>query len=127
MRISHLALAGALALAPLAHAQEAQTVSVAMSNFAFTPSTIALKSGVPVVLRFTNNAGHGHNFHAPELFASGTVSPADRAKIADGSVEVDGGQTVEVHFTPQKAGTYPFVCTHFLHQSFGMKGTATVE
>jgi len=129
MRVSCLSLvfAAGLALASSVQAQEAQTVGVAMSNFAFTPSSFSFKSGVPAVLRFTNSTGHGHNFHAPELFAAGTVAPQDRAKIQDGSVEVKGGQTVDVHFTPQKPGTYPFVCTHFLHESFGMKGTARVD
>ncbi|MBV8978813.1 MAG: cupredoxin domain-containing protein [Alphaproteobacteria bacterium] len=120
-----LVLSALLAVAPPALADE--TISVAMSNFAFAPNTLALKSGVPVVLRLTNTGNRGHNFHAPELFAAATLAPPDRAKIADGSVEVEGGETVEVHFTPQKPGTYPFVCTHFLHESFGMKGTATVN
>jgi plastocyanin len=28
---------------------------------------------------------------------------------------------------PEKAGTYPFDCTHFMHATLGMKGTAVVQ
>lgn len=104
-----------------------QLIQVTMSNYAYAPDHLDLIAGAPVLLKFVNSSNKGHDFAAPELFASGTVASEDKAKVEDGSVEVDAGQTVEVRFTPNKPGTYKFHCTHFLHSSFGMTGTATVQ
>jgi plastocyanin len=120
------ALALALVLAPSAHAN-VQLIQITLSNYAYAPDHLDLVAGAPVLLKFVNPSNKGHDFAAPELFASGTIAPEDRAKIEDGSVEVGEGATVEIRFTPNKAGTYKFHCTHFLHSSLGMTGTATVE
>ena len=124
-----LALATALALCAIpASAQTAQTVTVSMSNYAFTPATLNLRAGQPYALVFTSTVMKDHNFVAPELFASGSVAPEDKSKVSDkGEVEVDDGGTVTVHFTPGKPGTYPFECTHFMHAMLGMKGMAVVQ
>ena len=42
-------------------------------------------------------------------------------------IEIPAGQTVDVVITPMTAGSYSIVCTHFLHQTFGMKGEAVIE
>jgi plastocyanin len=47
--------------------------------------------------------------------------------VKDGAVEVDEGQSVDVTVTPIKPGTYPLTCTHFLHETFGMKGQIVVQ
>ena len=44
-----------------------------------------------------------------------------------GKIEIPSGQAVDIHLTPMAAGSYSIVCTHFLHQSFGMRGTALIE
>jgi hypothetical protein len=64
----------------------------------------------------------GHSFSAPELFAAVMIAPEDSGKIANGRIEIPAGQAVDVHLTPMTAGTYQIVCTHFLHQTFGMRG-----
>ena len=129
MFIRPLLFATALAtLATPALAQNAQTINVAMTNYAYTPATLNLHSGTEYKLVFANNSTKSHNFVAPELFAAGTVAPEDKAKVsAKGEVEVDEGQTVAVDFTPSKPGTYPFQCSHFMHAMLGMKGTAVVQ
>lgn len=107
---------------------KAQTVTISLSNYAFTPSTLNLRVGQPYHLVFASTVTKDHSFAAPELFQSGIVADADKSKISkDGEVEVDDGGTVTVDFTPEKPGTYPFECTHFLHASFGMTGQAIVQ
>ena len=128
MVIRPLLIAAALAaLATPALAQDAQTLTISMSNYAFTPSTLNLRAGQPYALVFTNTVTKDHDFVAPELFASGTIAPADQAKVVKGAVEVDDGGSVTVHFTPGKPGTYAFTCDHFMHAMLGMKGTAIVQ
>jgi uncharacterized cupredoxin-like copper-binding protein len=104
-----------------------QDVEIVMSNFSFAPEMLRLQRNTTYVLHLKNSASGGHAFSSSELFAAVMVAPEDRAKIMGGKIEVPAGQTVDIVVTPMMAGTYPIVCTHFLHQSFGMHGTAVVE
>jgi uncharacterized cupredoxin-like copper-binding protein len=119
-----LALLSLLALPAVTAAQPpARTVEVTLSNFDFTPSTIRLRAGEPVVLHLVNSAHGGHNFAAPEFFAaaSGVSGPVDHGKV-----EVHGNQSVDVHVTPAR-GHYHLRCTHTMHTAFGMSGEIEVE
>lgn len=105
-------------------AQEApRRLEVRLSSFDFTPSTIRLAAGQPVVLHLVNNGGGGHNFAAPEFFAAAqrVSGPVER-----GRVEVPGRRSVEIRLTPAR-GSYRLRCTHTLHTSFGMTGRIVVE
>ena len=123
----------ALSVAPLllsaAVAQNATPISVSLTNFKFTPSTITLKSGTTYTLHLVNNGGSGHDFAAPEFFKASTIAPADKSKIDsdDGDVDLDSGQAVDITVTPNTPGTYKLVCTHFMHQTFGMTGQIIVQ
>jgi uncharacterized cupredoxin-like copper-binding protein len=105
----------------------AQTIQVDMANYSFTPSTLELHANTPYRLELRNTSHGDHSFSARQLFAVANVSPGDRAKIENGEIEVDGGQTVDVTFTIPTPGTYQFHCTHFLHSAFGMHGEAVVR
>ncbi|HVV65023.1 MAG TPA: cupredoxin domain-containing protein [Rhizomicrobium sp.] len=124
-----LPLAAALALASLsANAQTPEAVSISMTSYAFTPSTITLKAGRTYRIHFANAAGKGHDFSAPEFFAASAVAPEDRSKLEDGKeVELEGGQSADITLTPNRAGTFSVTCTHFLHATFGMKGQIVVQ
>lgn len=101
----------------------ARTVEVQLSNFDFTPSTINLRAGQPIVLHLVNNARGGHNFAAPQFFAAATgVS----GPVRNGTIEVGGHQAVDVRVTPAR-GHYRLHCSHTLHTAFGMSGEIVVE
>lgn len=117
-------LALALLLPAGALAQDApQRVEVQLSSFDFTPSTIRLAAGRPIVLHLVNGGDGGHNFAAPEFFAAarGVSGPVQR-----GRVEVAGHQSADITLTPAR-GTYRLRCTHTLHTAFGMSGEIVVE
>ena len=128
-RPAAFACAAALALvgAPSTSAASSQPVTVTLSNFDFTPSTIALVHGRAYALTLTNTAGGGHNFAAPAFFAAAKIDPADRARVVNGTVEVAGGQSVTIHLTAPAAGRYKVRCTHTFHTMFGMKGAIVVS
>ena len=117
----------ALGAAPLSPAEPAQPITVALANFDFTPSTITMVHGRAYALTLTNTAGGGHNFAAPAFFTAAKIAPADRARVADGTVEVAGGQSVTIHLTAPAAGRYKVRCTHAFHTIFGMKGAIVVS
>jgi uncharacterized cupredoxin-like copper-binding protein len=127
---------GAIAILSAAQAAEApagtdwsraQTINVSLSDFSFAPASLQLHANQPYRLHLTNSSSHGHNFDAPLLFAAAAVAPDDQSKIDDGSIEVAGGQSIDVKFVPNAAGSYKFHCSHFLHSAFGMTGKAVVQ
>jgi uncharacterized cupredoxin-like copper-binding protein len=133
MRITTITLAAAAFLSATAAAAQptdwshAQTINIELSNFKFTPSTFALDHGVPYRLHLTNTSSGGHDFAAKELFAASTIAPEGGAAIKDGAVGLKSGQSADILLIANRVGSYPFRCTHFMHSSFGMTGTATVR
>lgn len=93
-------------------------VDIVLANFSFTPAALHLKAGQPVTLHFVNQGSGGHNFSAPEFFRAAGAVPG-------GKVDLAKGESRDVMLTP-RAGHYDVRCTHFLHTSFGMKGTIDV-
>ncbi len=105
---------------------DAQTVTVTLSNFRFTPQDIALVAGKPVILVLDDTATGGHDFTAPEFFAAATIAPHDAALVAAGQIALSGKQQVSLHLVPA-AGDYKVVCTHFGHVALGMTGSIKVH
>ena len=105
----------------------AQTVSVELSSFKFTPATLTLQHGVVYRIRFTNMSSGGHDFVAKEFFAGANIAPEDRSKVKNGGIDVDGKDSVEVRLVAGQPGTYKSHCSHFMHSSFGMTGTIVVQ
>jgi uncharacterized cupredoxin-like copper-binding protein len=129
LRPAALAVAAALSVlaAPSNSAAPAQPIAVVLSNFDFAPSTIAMVHGRAYAMTLSNTASGGHNFAAPAFFAAARIDPADRARVAEGTVEVPAGQSVTIHLTPPAAGRYKVRCTHAFHTMFGMKGAIVVS
>ena len=105
---------------------QAQTVEVALTNFAFTPTEIRLQAGKPYVLKLVDTASGGHDFTAPAFFAAARVAPEDAAKVAKGQIDLKGGETATIRLVPA-AGEFDLTCTHFGHAALGMKGKIVVQ
>lgn len=126
--IKFAALLAALPM-PVSAADAPATIEIGLSSFKYTPDIITLRHGQPYVLRFRNSGSGGHDFVAKAFFAAADVAAADRAKVgAKGSVEVDGGETVDLHLAaPAAPGRYEVHCSHFMHSAFGMKAAIVVD
>jgi uncharacterized cupredoxin-like copper-binding protein len=121
-----------LALTSSARAQApdwgtAHEIDVHLSNFKFTPDTIQMRHGEAYRLHLINEASGGHNFDASQFFAAAQVAPSDQGKIKKGTIELKGGETVDIRLVAPAAGTYKLHCSHFLHSSFGMTGEIVVS
>jgi uncharacterized cupredoxin-like copper-binding protein len=129
LRVS-VALCSALLLAAPAAAQDwshAPRVEVKLANFSYSPRTLHLHAGQPVILHLVNTASGGHDFTAERFFAAADVRGADRPKLGEeGEVELKGGQSADVALIP-KAGHYPLKCSHAFHKMFGMTGEIVVD
>jgi len=108
-------------------AQTATPISITLTDYAFTPSTLDLKAGVTYQMHFINSGSKDHNFDAPEFFAASQLAPDDQAKVEKGLVALNGGQSVDITVTPDHPGTFPVQCTHFMHKMMGMRGSITVQ
>ena len=99
-------------------------VTIRLSNFAFDPHQVQLRSGVPVTLHLVNDSSGGHNFSAPAFFAASAYPSGTPPR--NGKVEIAARESVDITVVPGAAGTYRVECTHFLHSLFGMTGSIAV-
>lgn len=89
-----------------------QVISVKAKKFEFAPSTITVKKGVPVVLELTSE-DRVHGFNLPDFKVRTEVKP-------------DG--ISRVRFTPDKTGSFTFVCDVYCGDGHeDMSGTLVVE
>ncbi|WP_340267823.1 cupredoxin domain-containing protein [Sphingobium mellinum] len=122
------ALASAGAAQPVAdNWANARPLTVTLSSFRFEPSDIRLDHGVAYDLRLANRSTGGHDFASPAFFAQAQLRSDDMAKVRNGRIEVDGGDSVEIHLIAPAPGTYKVHCTHFMHSAFGMTGHIIVR
>jgi len=87
-------------------------IKVAVTKFAFTPNTIKLRKGVPVVLEFTP-ADVVMGFSAPDFKVRTDIFP---------------GKVAQLRVVADKTGTFPFFCDIFCGSGHeDMSGTFVVE
>ena len=108
-----LVLLGVGALGLRATAQPAQeTVRIVAKRFEFVPAEVHLKRGVPTVLELTS-ADVPMGFSAPDFKVRANVLP---------------GTISRVTITPDKAGSFGFVCDVFCGSGHeDMQGTIVVS
>lgn len=85
-----------------------RVVKVLAKKFVFVPDAIALKKGEAVTLEFTS-ADVFMGFAAPDFKIRTDIVP---------------GMTTRLRFTPDRAGTFPFICDVFCgdgHEDMGGK------
>lgn len=74
-----------------------QVIQIVAKRFDFTPATIELKAGVPVVLELST-ADRKHGFQVPDLHIDEEIVP---------------GKTTRVRLVPERAGRFEFHCSVF--------------
>jgi cytochrome c oxidase subunit II len=97
LRILSVSLVAILAAASSEVAAEEKVIQLTAEKFKFTPASIELKLGEPVVLELTT-LDRKHGFQVPDL-------------NVDESIE--RGKVTRVRVVPTKVGTFPFHCDVF--------------
>ncbi|WP_243361006.1 cupredoxin domain-containing protein [Fundidesulfovibrio terrae] len=101
----------AMTASPALAQQDEQVVTVTAKQYEFSPQTITVKKGTPVVLELTS-LDRLHGFSCPALKLRSDIPP---------------GKTTTVRFVPDKVGTFPFHCDNFCGSGHEhMIGTITV-
>lgn len=106
-----------------------------LSDLRFDPATIAVKAGETVTFKITNEADTFHDFmlgteKEHEARDMEMLEMSDKPMDMDdeaNSVTLEGGETKELNWTFEKAGTVIFGCHQPGHYGAGMKGTVTVS
>ena len=104
---------------------KAETVTVKLTDFEYSPAYLRFHAGSPVRLILINQGTGKHDFSAPEFFSAVTFRPGTPAP-AEGGIDVAKNETKEVDLLPVATGSYKLKCTHFLHSVFGMHGVIEV-
>lgn len=124
------------AVAGCAGAPEPLEVTVQMTEFAFTPATIEVQVGQPVVITLTNVGSVLHDLHVLDVslerepvVTGGVVESGeqDEGTVSAVHAAVDPGQTATVEFVPAAPGTYEIICDEPGHKEAGMVGTLIVR
>ncbi len=108
-----------------------QTITIELTEFAFTPKDLVLEAGQPYVLEVVNSGDVKHEFTAEDFFRTVATRKAETAESEVKvpfftEVEVFAGRTVEIFLIPLIPGTYDLVCEIEGHYEAGMFGTITV-
>lgn len=109
-----------------------ETVTVTLSEYAFSPSTLVFKQGVPTKLVLRNSGKEAHYFVSEQFFRNVATR---KVQSSDGefkapyftAIEVYAGKTAEWFLIPMKKGTFDLLCTVKGHAERGMKGTIEVR
>jgi uncharacterized cupredoxin-like copper-binding protein len=95
-----------------ATAEAGQALKIEMTEFKFTPNTIAATRGRTVRIELVNKGAVTHNLSLDAFKVNATLPP---------------GHSTTVTFTPDRAGTYYFYCNVPGHVQAGMVRKLTVR
>jgi len=109
-----------------------ETVTVTMTEYAFSPSPVVLKEGVPTRLVLKNDGKEAHYFVAEQFFkaiATRKIQGSDGEIKAPSftAVEVYPGKMLEWFLVPAQKGVFDLLCTVKGHAEHGMKGRIEVR
>ncbi len=111
---------------------KAETVTVALSEFRFTPQELEFRKGAAYRLRIENRGDRTHTFDAEGFFGAIAVQ-----KVRSGGSEtalpyvkrlvVARGEATDLSFVAVTPGTYDLECSVPFHDTFGMTGRIVIR
>ena len=87
--------------------------TVEETEFSFTPSTITVNQGDTVKITFKNVGKFGHDWQIDDLEVKTEI--------------IKGGETTEISFVADQAGTFEYYCGVGQHKANGMVGKLIVK
>ena len=113
--LAALVFGAKLAVAGAAHAHPTE-ISIQLSEYKFAPMQLTLEHGQAYVLHLTNTGGKAHDLSAKAFFQTVALAPGAAAKVKDGAVDLDDGESADIAFTPRSSGPTQMHCTHPFQQ-----------
>lgn len=115
--------------------QPSTEITIELTDFTYSPSSITIPAGQPVVLTIHNAGLVEHDFVIDKIFVSSVVAEGDAAEHEmpdmaaesyDLHISTPVGETSTLKFTAMEPGTYQFFCTVEGHLEAGMIGELIV-
>ncbi len=110
----------------------AETLTVVLSEFAFSPATLTFRAGTPYRLRIENGGDSTHFFVSEGFFKA--IAPGrfitrsgETAQPYLKSIALAPGEAKDLEFVPVRTGAYALECTAPFHSVFGMHGTILIR
>ena len=112
--------------------RRAETLTVVLSEYAFSPGTLTFRAGTPYRLRIENGGDSTHFFVSDGFFKA--IAPGrlitrsgETAQPTLKSIALAPGEAKTLEFVPVRTGAYKLECTAPLHAQFGMHGTILIR
>ncbi len=110
----------------------AKTVTVALSEFRFTPQELVFRRGSPYRLRIENRGNFTHTFSADGFFEAIAVQKLRSGENETAlpyvkNVVVAPREVKVLYFLAVVPGSYDLRCSVILHDVFGMTGTVEIR
>ena len=86
--------------------------TIAIKNMRFLQNELRVKAGQPITLHLVNKDSYTHAFDVDDFNIH---------------TQLAANETLEVTFTPNGPGSFPFYCGSPGHEAAGMMGTLIVE
>lgn len=110
-----------------------KTISVFLSEYAFSPSTLVFQKEVPYKLEIINKGMMNHYFVSEGFFKA--IATRKIQSKTDGeikapyfsAIEVFPGHSLDLYFIPVRKGIYDLQCTIKGHTKKGMKGQIQIK
>ena len=110
-----------------------ETVSVYLAEYAFSPSTLVFRKGVPYKLEIMNKGTIKHYFVSEAFFKA--IATRKIQSNTDGeikapyfsAIEIFPGRSLDLYFIPVRKGDYDLECTIQGHAEKGMVGLIKVQ
>jgi len=96
-----------------------------MIDYEFVPTELRFRHGLAYRLHLRNAGQHGHDFTAPEFFASLKVKEGPAFNESGNSVFLNPGQQTDIYFVAARPGVFDLRCAD--HDWAGMTATIIVE
>lgn len=106
-------------------AADPETVTLAMTEYRFTPDHLVFKQGGTYRLVLENRGKELHEFTAPEFVAAITVDDPAVLTADNKEIVVRPGERKELRFVARRAGRFPLRCAD--HDWTGMVGEITIR
>ncbi len=111
---------------------KAETVTVALDEFRFTPQELEFRKGAPYRLRIENRGDRTHTFDAEGFFGAIAVQKvrsggSETALPYIKSIVVAREEATDLYFVAVTPGTYDLECSVPLHDAFGMTGRIVIR
>jgi uncharacterized cupredoxin-like copper-binding protein len=104
---------------------DAERVELQMTEYKFVPDQLNFHRGLPYQLHLINVGKEGHDFTAPDFFASVDLKDADGLNETKTSIYLEPGRIAEIYFIATKVALFAPRCAD--HDWAGMKATIVVN